>query len=82
MKKLREILLVAGALSLAFINTAAHACPACYGKSDSPMAQGMNAGILSLLAVISAVLCGAATFFVVLARRASAASKVKEGSAI
>jgi len=46
------------------------------------MAQGMNAGILSLLAVISAVLCGAATFFVVLARRASAASKVKEGSAI
>ena len=44
-------------------------CAACFGKSDSPLAQGMNMGILALLAVISVVLCGVAGFFVYLSRR-------------
>ena len=48
------------------------ACAACYGASDAPMARGMNWGILSLLAVIGAVLAGFAVFFVYLARRAAA----------
>ena len=60
--------------------TVAMACAACFGKSDSPMAQGMNAGIYALLGVIGTVLCGAATFFVFLARRASAVAKTQEGS--
>ncbi len=47
------------------------ACAACYGQSDAPMAQGMNWGILSLLAVIVAVLGGVAGFFVHLARRSA-----------
>ncbi len=47
------------------------ACAACYGQSDAPMAQGMNWGILSLLAVIVAVLGTVAAFFIYLARRAA-----------
>jgi hypothetical protein len=50
------------------------ACTACAGQSDSPMAQGMNWGIFSLLAVVGVVLGGVATFFIYLARRAAAVS--------
>lgn len=52
----------------------AWACAACYGQSDSPMAQGMNWGILSLLAIIGLVLLTVAAFFVFLIRRAAALS--------
>ena len=50
------------------------ACAACFGKSDDALAQGMNAGILSLLAIVVVVLGGIAAFFVYLAKRAAAAS--------
>jgi hypothetical protein len=50
------------------------ACAACFGQSDSPMAAGMNWGILSLLAMIGVVLGGIVAFFVFLARRSAAAS--------
>jgi hypothetical protein len=46
-------------------------CTACYGASDSPLAQGMNWGILTLLGFITAVLGGVVLFFVHVARRAS-----------
>jgi hypothetical protein len=42
----------------------ARACAVCYGASDSPLAQGMNWGILTLLGVIGSVLFGIAAFFV------------------
>jgi hypothetical protein len=69
--RLRRLLcgMVAG---LALNPYAVRACAACYGKSDSPMAQGMNWGIFSLLAVIVAVLGGVAAFFVFLGRRSAA----------
>jgi hypothetical protein len=50
------------------------ACAACYGQSDSPLAAGMNWGILSLLGTIGLVLGGVASFFVYLARKAAASS--------
>lgn len=34
----------------------AHACPVCFGASDSPMAHGMNAGVVVLLGVTAALL--------------------------
>ena len=40
------------------------ACAACYGKSDSPLASGMNAGIFTLLGVVLTVLTCFALFFV------------------
>jgi heme/copper-type cytochrome/quinol oxidase subunit 2 len=49
----------------------AQACATCFGASDSPMAQGMNLGILSLLGVIGFVLVGVVAFFVYLAWRVS-----------
>jgi len=51
------------------------ACAACFGKSDSNLAQGMNWGILSLLAVVVFVLGSIAAFFIFLARRAAVTSQ-------
>ena len=65
-------------VSLALASQGAWACAACYGQSDSPMAQGMNAGIYVLLGVIGCVLSGAATFFVFLARRSAAVAKAHQ----
>ena len=61
-------------LALAMSPRSLLACAACYGQSDSPMAQGMNWGIMSLLVVVAVVLGGVATFFVYLARRAAVAA--------
>ena len=48
------------------------ACAACYGKSDSPLASGMNWGIFTLMGVIVSVLVSIAGFFVYLIRREAA----------
>jgi hypothetical protein len=59
-------------LAMAIQPQALLACAACYGQSDSPMARGMNWGILSLLGVVVCVLATIATFFVYLGRKAAA----------
>jgi threonine/homoserine/homoserine lactone efflux protein len=61
-KSFRKIL-VAAALA-ALTPSPLFACAACYGKSDSPLASGMNAGIFTLLGVVLTVLTCAALFFV------------------
>ena len=58
----------------------AQACAACYGQSDAPMAQGMNWGIMSLLAIIVTMLSGVASFFIYLARRSAAPSHAPPNS--
>ena len=78
MKTTRTILGALLAAAILAAGQSAMACAACYGVSDAPMARGMNAGIYALLGVIGTVLCGAATFFVFLARRASAVAKAQE----
>ena len=50
---------------------AALACAACYGKSDSPLAAGMNWGIYVLLGFISMVLVGIAGIGVYFVKRAA-----------
>jgi len=57
------------------------ACAACYGQSDSPLAQGMNWGIFSLLGVVVCVLATIASFFVFLGRRSAAQSARAEETA-
>ena len=47
------------------------ACAACYGKSDSPMALGLNWGIFSLLGVVIFVLGGFAGFFIYLVKKSA-----------
>jgi len=56
--------LVATAAFAAFAPSPLFACAACYGRSDSPLASGMNAGIFTLLGVILSVLACFALFFV------------------
>lgn len=68
----RRTLAALGIIFTALINApAAHACAACYGQSDSAMAQGMNWGIMALLGVIGFVLAGLTSFFVFINRRAA-----------
>jgi len=47
------------------------ACATCFGKSDSPLAQGMNWGIFTLLGFTVFVLGSIGSFFVFLARRSA-----------
>ena len=54
--------------------SSALACAACFAKSDSALARGMNMGIFSLLGVIVTVLLGVAGFFIYLARRSAKAT--------
>ena len=68
--------LVAG---LAIAPTPLWACAACFGASDSPMAQGMNMGIFTLLLVILTVLVGIAGFFFYIVRRAARFEAAAEG---
>ncbi len=63
MKTLRKTLVVGAALA-ALAPSHLFACAACYGKSDSPLASGMNWGIFTLLGVILTVLTCIALFFV------------------
>ncbi len=69
MKRLLSLTVILAA-SVSFA-PAASACAACFGKSDSALAYGMNAGILTLLAVIATMLACVASFFVFIVRRAS-----------
>jgi hypothetical protein len=69
----RSVLLFLACLALG--SPAARACATCFGRSDSPLAEGMNMGILVLLGVILSVLAVLATFFIFLARRAAAVAR-------
>lgn len=48
------------------------ACPVCFGQTDSPLAAGVNWGILLLLGVLGGVLFGFVSFFVYLFKRSRA----------
>ncbi len=60
----------AAAAALAAWPAAALACPVCFGGAEGPMRDGLNAGILVLLAVTAAVLAGFAAGIVTIVRRA------------
>ncbi len=71
MSRLIKSFVSLAALALLTQPSAVLACAACYGKSDSPLAKGMNWGILTLLAVVVCVLGTFATFFVYLAKKSA-----------
>jgi len=71
MKTARKIMI--GALALA--PTPLFACAACYGKSDSPLAQGVNWGIFTLLGVVTPVLGTFAFCFIRMINKEEAALK-------
>jgi hypothetical protein len=60
---------------IALAPRAALACPVCFGQNDSPMALGINYGILVMIGFIGSVLAGFAGFFIYLMRRAHLAEQ-------
>jgi len=76
-KSLRRYAFLAVAM-IAAMPQSLFACAACFGKSDSALAKGMNWGIFSLLAVVVFVLGCFATFFIYLARRAAATAATNQ----
>ncbi|HZL79271.1 MAG TPA: hypothetical protein VFC17_10505, partial [Candidatus Limnocylindrales bacterium] len=61
-------------LALAFSPAPLWACAACTGRTDSPLAVGMNWGIFTLLGVVLTVLSGVLVFFVHVIRKEEMAS--------
>ena len=75
---MRRILLTA--LSFA-VPRAALACPVCFGQNDSPLASGINLGILAMLILTGGVLVSFAAFFIHLVRRARLSADVEPAEA-
>jgi hypothetical protein len=67
---MRNVVRALAAVALVLVPRVALACPVCFGQSDSPLAKGVNMGVLFLLGTITAVLIGFASFMIYLARRA------------
>ena len=66
----RAVLRVLVTMAVLAAPRVALACPVCFGQSDSPLARGVNMGVLFMLGTITAVLIGFAAFMIYLARRA------------
>jgi hypothetical protein len=66
----RAVLRVVVTMALLAAPRVVLACPVCFGQSDSPLAKGVNMGVLFMLGTITAVLIGFAAFMIYLARRA------------
>ena len=73
MKLLRK-LLMAAMLVPVLSGSPLFACAACYGRTDSPLAEGMNWGIFTLLGVVLTVLTCVAVFFVHIVRKEEASN--------
>jgi len=73
MKSFSKIIFSALALA-ASAPASSFACAACYGRSDSPLASGMNWGIFTLLGIVVSVLTCIAAFFVHIVRKEAAAN--------
>jgi hypothetical protein len=70
MNTVRNRIRAAATVALMAAPRVALACPVCFGQSDSPLAKGVNMGVLFLLGTITAVLIAFASFMIYLARRA------------
>jgi len=75
-----RLLMGCAGLCLSVVPGSLLACAACFGKSDSAMAKGMNWGIASLLVVVICVLGGIASFFIYIARKSAMADASMSGN--
>lgn len=70
--KTRAVLAISVALAVVVATAEpAAACPVCFGATDSPMAQGINNGIVFLLAIVGLVQLSFVALFVSVRRRAN-----------
>ena len=63
---------------LMFLAHAAAACPVCFGNPDSPMAEGVNNGILVLLGFVGFVQIGFLALFLSIYFRARRLRRQRE----
>jgi len=70
-RPLKRLAAAAGFTFAALPPASLFACAACYGASDSPLAQGMSWGILTLLGVVVSVLALVFAFFVHVGRNSA-----------
>ena len=63
-RKFLKWMLPAAVALTALAPSSLFACAACFGRSDSTPAQGMNWGIFTLMGVIVTVLASIASFFI------------------
>jgi hypothetical protein len=75
----RLFLIALGFLGWVADSPVALACAACFGKSDSAMARGMNAGIFALLAFVFVAWIAFGSFFVFIVRRSRSVSEPLPG---
>lgn len=66
---MKRAFVVAVAMCTVLLGNVAAACPSCYGDPESPMTQGMNMAIMSLLGITGGVLIAIVSFFVYVRRR-------------
>ena len=62
-------------LGMLVLHQDATACASCFGESDSAMAEGMNAGILTLLLLVGGTLAAITSFFIYLIWRGARHAK-------
>jgi hypothetical protein len=77
LRPLSKMIFTLAALAL-FSPSPLFACAACYGRSNSPLAVGMNWGIFTLMGIIVSVLATFAGFFIYIVRRQNAFAKAAE----
>jgi hypothetical protein len=82
MKSLRKFskMVFAATVLAAFAPSPLFACAACYGRSDSPLANAMNWGIFTLMGVVVTVLVSIGGFFIFLIRRETAQVRMAEAA--
>jgi hypothetical protein len=68
-KNLQSFLVLTIAAAWLALPRIAAACATCYGAADAPMTQGMNNGILTLIAVVGVVYVGIGKVFLDFRRR-------------
>ena len=82
MKSLRKFskMVFAATVLAAFAPSPLFACAACYGLSDSPLANAMNWGIFTLMGVVVTVLVSIGGFFIFLIRRETAQVRMADSA--
>lgn len=65
-------------LVIAFVASAANACPVCFGDPNSPMSKGTSNGVMFLLGIVGFVQIGFVALFYSFWRRAQALKKFRE----
>ena len=74
----RVVLGLAVAVLVLALPGAAYACPVCYGQIEGPAAEGVNNGVMTMLAVVGVVQFGFVAMFVGMWRRSRRLQQRKE----